>query len=117
MFWKGIFVSSLYKLPRDSIRSKQEEEPGLTGKVQLLPPFPESITSSYLEPPTIAVVAYSHPILTMSGSSTKLPPTMEENISTLTAQVEKLATTYANLTTVQGNQSQLIVAINRLQSD
>jgi hypothetical protein len=29
MFWKGIRVSSLYKLPRDSIRSKQQEGPSL----------------------------------------------------------------------------------------
>jgi hypothetical protein len=71
MFWKGICVSSLYKVPMDSIRSKQEEEPGLTGKVQLLPPLPasipESITSWYSEPLTIdASVAYSHPIPTQS---------------------------------------------------
>jgi hypothetical protein len=45
--------------------------------------------------------------LTMSGFDTKPPPTMEENITTLTTQVEKLAMAYAslhsNLTTVQGN--------------
>jgi hypothetical protein len=56
MFWKGICVSSLYKLPRDSIRSKQEKKPGLAGKVQLLPPLPASIPESI----TAALPSFLH---------------------------------------------------------
>jgi hypothetical protein len=33
----------------------------------------------------------------MTSSGTKPPPTLEENIATLTAQVEKLATVYASI--------------------
>jgi hypothetical protein len=64
----------------------------------------------------------------MTGSGAKPPPTMEENIANISAQIEKLVGAYASIkvdamslqdsvTTLQGSQGQLMVAVNRLQSD
>jgi hypothetical protein len=57
----------------------------------------------------------------MTGSNPKLPPSMEEVIANLSAQVQKLATTYTSvqdeLMTVKGDNSRLSVTMNRLQSD
>jgi hypothetical protein len=57
----------------------------------------------------------------MTGSNPKPPPSMEEVIANLSAQVEKLATAYTSVqdepTTVKGDNSRLSVAVNRLQSD
>jgi hypothetical protein len=64
----------------------------------------------------------------MTGSGAKPPPTMEENIANISAQIEKLAGAYASIkadvmslqgsvTTLQGSQGQLTVVVNRLQSD
>jgi hypothetical protein len=64
----------------------------------------------------------------MTGSGAKPPPTMEENIANISAQIDKLAGAYASIKadvtslqgsvmTLQGSQGQLTVAVNRLQSD
>jgi hypothetical protein len=60
-------------------------------------------------------------ITTMAGSGAKPTPTVEDTITTMAAQIEKLVTTVAiiqaNQETLQGDQSRLTVAVNRLQSD
>jgi hypothetical protein len=57
----------------------------------------------------------------MSGSGTKPPPSVEEFVAQLTTQMEKLVTAFAAIqtshSTIQGNQTQLTVAINCLQSE
>jgi hypothetical protein len=61
------------------------------------------------------------PCSSMTGSNPKPPPSMEEGIANLTAQVEKLARAYTSvqdkLTMVKGDKSGLSVVVNRLQSD
>jgi hypothetical protein len=76
---------------------------------------------------------FSHPpspcFTTMSAA--KPPPSLEDQMASLAAQMEKLAAAVAatkgdsakitkisdSLVTLQGNQGQLIVAVNRLQSE
>jgi hypothetical protein len=67
----------------------------------------------------------------MSSPSAKPPPSLEDQIASLAAQMEKLAATVAatqgdsakntkmsdSLYTLQGNQGQLTVAVNQLQSE
>jgi hypothetical protein len=57
----------------------------------------------------------------MTGSNPKPPPSMEEVIVNLSAQVEKLDMAYTSvqdeLTTVKGDNNRLLMAVNRLQSD
>jgi hypothetical protein len=67
----------------------------------------------------------------MSSLSAKPPPSLEDQIASLAAQMEKLATAVAatqgdsakiakmsdSLATLQGNQGQLTGAVNRLQSE
>jgi hypothetical protein len=57
----------------------------------------------------------------MASSGAKLTPTMEDAITNMCAQIEKLVTTIAtiqsNQETLQGNQSCLTMAVTHLQSD
>jgi hypothetical protein len=57
----------------------------------------------------------------MTGSNPKPPPSMEEVITNLSAQEEKLAMAYTSvqdeLTTVKDDNNHLSAAVNSLQSD
>jgi hypothetical protein len=56
----------------------------------------------------------------MAGSGVKSTPSVEDAIANMSAQIEKLAAAFAgiqaNQETLQGDQTRLTVAVNRLQS-